>query len=139
MLSSSRFPVAVHALSILARNAGRGPVCSSMVASSVNTNPVVIRRMMGELERASLVTSCPGRSGGFMLGRKASEITLKDIYSAVEQGGIFKVHKPDPQSKCPIAAMIGRIIAKPLADAEVALERSLSSTTLDDVAAKLDE
>ncbi len=47
MLSSSRFIVAVHALSVLARFSGRGPVCSAMVAESVHTNPVVIRRLMG--------------------------------------------------------------------------------------------
>lgn len=44
MLSSSRFVVAVHAMSVLARFAGKGPVCSAAVAESVHTNPVVIRR-----------------------------------------------------------------------------------------------
>ena len=46
MLSSSRFVVAVHAMSVLARFRGKGPVCSALVAESVHTNPVVIRRLM---------------------------------------------------------------------------------------------
>ena len=57
MLSSSRFVVAIHALSVLARNSGKGPVCSNMIAQSVHTNPVVIRRLMSELEKATLVAS----------------------------------------------------------------------------------
>jgi Rrf2 family protein len=137
MLSSTRFAVAVHALSVLAKNFGSGPVCSSYVASSVNTNPVVIRRLMSDLERAKLVSSTAGRSGGFLLGRTPERISLADIYNAVEGGKIFKMHKPDPHSKCPIAVMIGNIIAKPLHDAETALEKSLATTTLKDVALQL--
>jgi Rrf2 family protein len=137
MLSSSRFAVAIHALSVLAKNFGKGPVCSSYVASSVNTNPVVIRRLMGELERAELVSSAAGRTGGFALGRPPERISLADIYKAVEGGGIFKMHKVDPDTKCPIAVMIGKIITPPLQDAEIALERSLATTSLRDVAQQL--
>jgi Rrf2 family protein len=137
MLSSSRFAVAIHALSVLAKHFGKGPVCSSFVATSVNTNPVVIRRLMSELERAQLVSSAAGRSGGFALGRPPERISLADIYKAVEGGGIFKMHKIDPHSDCPIASMIGKIISTPLQEAEVALERSLASTSLRDVAQQL--
>ena len=69
MLSSSRFVVAIHAMSVLARFTGKGPVCSALVAQSVHTNPVVIRRLMTELEKAGLVHSVAGRSGGFELNR----------------------------------------------------------------------
>ena len=60
MLSSSRFLVAIHVLSMLAHKSGAGPVCSSVIATSVNTNPVVIRRLMSQLEKANLVTSVAG-------------------------------------------------------------------------------
>jgi predicted transcriptional regulator len=65
MLSSSRFVVAIHALSVLARSAGKGPVCSTAIAGSVHTNPVVIRRLMSELEKSAIVKSTAGRTGGF--------------------------------------------------------------------------
>ena len=80
MLSSSRFMVAVHALSVIARMSDGRPICSSIVAASVNTNPVVIRRLMRDLERASLVASVTGRAGGFILGRQAARITLADYF-----------------------------------------------------------
>ncbi len=134
MLSSSRFVVAIHALSVLARSEGKGPVCSTMVAQSVHTNPVVIRRLMGELEKASLVRSVAGRSGGFELGRGADAITLADVYCAVEDDAIFRMHKIDPDSECPVAAQLGKILNGPLRAAETALTSSLASTTIRDVA-----
>lgn len=134
MLSSSRFIVAVHALSVLARHSGQGPVCSSAVAASVHTNPVVIRRLMSELERAKLVKSVAGRSGGFELARDAGVITLADVYRAVEDDVVFRMHKIDPQSACPVAAQLGKILGGPLRAAEGALANSLSGTTLKDVA-----
>ena len=134
MLSSSRFIVAVNALSVLARMAGKGPICSGAVAASVHTNPVVIRRLMSELEKANLVRSVAGRSGGFELVRDADEITLADVYRAVEDDVVFRMHKTDPLSSCPLAAQLGKILSGPLRAAEGALAVSLSGTTLKQVA-----
>lgn len=137
MLSSSRFVVAIHAMSVLARAAGKGPVCSNMVAQSVHTNPVVIRRLMSELEKARLVRSVAGRSGGFELDRDAKSITLADVYKAVEDETVFRMHKIDPDAECPVAAQIGKILTGPLRAAESALAQSLSLTTLKDVASAI--
>ena len=134
MLSSSRFIVAIHALSVLARHANKGPVCSSTIATSVDTNPVVIRRLMAELEKAKLVRATAGRSGGFELERNADGITLADIYQAVEDETVFRMHKTDPRAVCPVAAQIGSILQGPLRAAEGALSASLAKTTLCDVA-----
>lgn len=137
MLSSSRFVVAIHALSVLARAAGKGPVCSTAVAESVHTNPVVIRRLMSELEKANLVRAVAGRSGGFELDRKADSITLADVYRAVEDEAVFRMHKISPDSACPVAAQIGKILTGPLRAAECALSNSLAQTTLKDVASAI--
>lgn len=134
MLSSSRFIVAVHAMSVLARFAGKGPVCSAVVAQSVHTNPVVIRRLMTELEKATLVRSVAGRSGGFELSRDAASISLADVYFAVEDESVFRMHKIDPLSNCPVAAQLGKILSAPLRAAECALHSSLAKTTIRDVA-----
>ncbi len=133
MLSSSRFVVAVHVLSLLARAVGKGPVCSHLIAESVHTNPVVIRRLMSELEKAKLVRSTAGRSGGFELDRPASAVTLADIYGAVEDETVFRMHKLDPDSECPVAAQMRDVLVPKLRAAEIALTTSLQSTTLHDV------
>jgi Rrf2 family protein len=137
MLSSSRFIVAIHALSVLARAAGKGPVCSTAVAQSVHTNPVVIRRLMSELEKAQLVRAVAGRSGGFELDRQADSITLADVYRAVEDEAVFRMHKISPDAVCPVAAQIGKILTGPLKAAESALSNSLAKTTLKDVASAI--
>ena len=133
MLSSSRFVVAVHVLSLLAKNAGQGPMCSAAIAESVGTNPVVIRRMMSELEKAGLINSTSGRSGGFALSREACNISLACVYAAVENDAVFRMHKVDPEVECPIAAQLGRILLPRLREAEMALTRSLATTKLSEV------
>ena len=137
MLSSSRFVVAVHAMSVLARFTGKGPVCSAAVAESVHTNPVVIRRLMTELERANLVKSVAGRSGGFELNRDPALITLADVYFAVEDENVFRMHKTDPHSHCPVAAQLGKVLSSHLKAAECALHSSLAKTSIRDVASAI--
>jgi Rrf2 family protein len=130
MLSSSRFIVAVHVLSILAREVGKGPVCSQMIANSVETNPVVIRRLMSELEKFKLVKATSGRSGGFQLTPKACEVTLADIYEAVEDKTFFRMHKLDPENACPLALAVFKSLDPKLREAEAALTTALRNTTL---------
>jgi Rrf2 family protein len=133
MLSSSRFIVAIHALSVLARSAGKGPVCSTAIAESVHTNPVVIRRLMSELEKSAIVRSTAGRSGGFELARPALGISLADVYNAVEDESFFRMHKMDPNAECPVAAQLKSVLAQPLRAAEKAMNQALGTTSLDDV------
>lgn len=133
MLSSSRFIVAVHVMCILARKIGKGPVCSGEIAQSVDTNPVVIRRLMSELERSALVCSTAGRSGGFALSKPSGEITLADIYSAVEDSTVFRMHKTNPEADCPVARQMGEVLVPKLRAAEIALTNSLATTRLCEV------
>ena len=65
---------------------------------------------MAELEKAKLVRATAGRSGGFELERGAEGITLQDIYQAVEDATVFRMHKTDPNSKCPVACQMGKIL-----------------------------
>lgn len=125
--------VAIHALSVLARNQGKGPVCSNVIANSVHTNPVVIRRLMSELERSALVKSTTGRTGGFELARAAPAISLADVYSAVEDETVFRSHKIDPMANCPVAKQLFATLSPSLRAAEKALTQSLGNTTLADV------
>ncbi|MDE2384730.1 MAG: Rrf2 family transcriptional regulator [Alphaproteobacteria bacterium] len=133
MLSSSRFVVAVHVLSLLAHYGKKGPVCSATIAKSVDTNPVVIRRLMSQLEAARLVTSASGRTGGFLLARTASDISLADIYQAVEDEQVFRMHKPGEDAECDFAKSIMRTLKPKLADASKAMTVALGTTRLGDI------
>ena len=101
MTGSSRFSTAVHILALLALESDR-PLTSEYVASSVNTNPVVIRRLLRKLADAGLVASTPGSTGGSRLARDSRRITLQDVFSAVESGELFGEHSQQPNAKCPV-------------------------------------
>jgi Rrf2 family protein len=137
MLGSSRFVIGIHVLAILARAQGRTPVCSSFIAQSVNTNPVVIRRLMASMEQHALVKSLAGRKGGFVLARHPKDITLQEIFRALEGSELFRMHGREPSKDCPVGACIARVVSKPLKLAEQAMNSALARTTLSDVVADM--
>jgi Rrf2 family protein len=137
MLGSSRFVIGIHILAILARAHGRKPVCSGFIAQSVNTNPVVIRRLMASMEQHALVKSLAGRNGGFVLARPPKDITLQEIFTAMEGSELFRMHAKEPSKECPVGACISRVISKPLKVAEEAMNAALARTTLKDLVAEI--
>jgi Rrf2 family protein len=132
MNSSTRFTVAVHTLTLLALNEA-GPVTSETLASSVNTNPVVIRRALGALRAAHLVTSQGGNGGGWRLAGDPRTITLCQIYRAVEDEPLFALHHRPPNPQCPVGRNIQHALSGQFAAATRALEAELGRTTLADI------
>jgi Rrf2 family transcriptional repressor of oqxAB len=100
-MSSGRFAVAAHALAVLA---GREGASSDVIAASVCTNPVIVRRVMGALVEAGLVSAHEGRGGGYRLARSADRISLRDVYEAVEPSGPLAPSACEPSARCPIGA-----------------------------------
>ena len=130
MSTSSRFAVAVHVLTLMAW-AGDEPIKSEQIAASVNTNPVVIRRILCALARAGLVTSQTGAAGGSKLARKPSQITLLDVYQAVEGGGVFSLHRQRPSHRCPVGSSIGVVLEGVLEEVSLAVEQVLEKITVE--------
>src|SRR5574341_555129 len=134
MHPSSRFAVAVHTLAILAaRDSEAISVTSKMIAESVNTNPVVIRRILGALRGAHLVASQPGTGGGWTLTRRPNEITLRHVYRAVEDAPLFAMPLRPPNAHCDIGRNIQEILDRYFTDAERAMEERLAAVTLAEV------
>lgn len=132
---NTKFSVALHVMTILQLNECKGyPTNSESIAHSVNTNAVVIRRIIGNLKKAGLVEVHSG-VGRTTLTRCPSEISLLDIYMAVKSDScdwVFNLHK-NPNTTCYIGAHICQAITPPLQDAQKALEDKLSSYTLQDI------
>lgn len=130
---SSRFAVGVHILALLEINRD-GVNTSEFLASSVNTNPVVIRKIMGMLKQAHLVNVRPGVAGA-ELAKKLTEISLLDVYKAVNvvnEKELFSVHEsPNPQ--CTVGRNIQATIVPLFATAQSALEKALDCITIEDV------
>jgi Rrf2 family protein len=136
MSTSSRFAVAVHVLTLMAW-ADEETLKSEQVAESVNTNAVVIRRILCELAESQLVVSQSGAMGGSKLAREPEQITLLDIYQAVESPGVFSLHRHPPSRHCPVGVNIGTVLNEVLDEVDAAVAGVLGNITVKDVVARL--
>lgn len=137
-MANSQFAIAVHVLTMLANNCDER-VKSSYLAKSVNTNAVVIRRLLCDLHEAGLVVSRTGYSGGTCLTRSPSEISLLDVYNAVSHGEVFSLHRQEPDKDCPIGANIGSVLGNLQQEVNCAIEEQLLRYTLNDVMSQVKE
>lgn len=136
MSTNSRFAVAVHVLTLMAWS-GDEPLKSEQVADSVNTNPVVIRRMLCELADAGLVVSQTGSLGGSRLANDPAEMTLLDVYKALEYRGVFSLHRQPPSQECPVGVNIETVLGDVLLEVDTAVEQVLAKITINDVVQRL--
>jgi Rrf2 family protein len=128
---NSRFAVAVHALTLL--SAEDRPLTSEHIASSVNTNPVVIRRLLATLRNARLVESRPGAGGGWTLARAPEAITLRDVYRAAEGPRLFALPAQPPAAACPVGSTIQRPLLRQFELAQQGAEAALGRATISDM------
>ena len=106
MKITSRFTVAVHTLIAICTLGKEYKMTSGFLASSVNVNPVVIRRTLLSLKAAGIVEVKAG-SGGATLKKEAKDITLFDVYKAMDciGDGLFHFHE-NPNANCPVGSRI---------------------------------
>jgi Rrf2 family protein len=116
-------------MAVLAYKEG-DPVTSAMLAGSVNTNPVIIRRLLLSLQRARLVETHKGAGAGSRLSRSPGHINLADIYRAVEEAEPFATPSRKPNAACPVGHCIRKTLDRVFASAAAAMERDLEKTTL---------
>ena len=134
MQISSRFTIAVHVLICIEMFKNDYKVTSEFLASSVNVNPVVIRRILQQLKKAEIVEVKRG-SGGADIARDLKDITLLDVYNAVEsveEGQLFHFHE-DPNQMCPVGRNIHNIMDRRLEEIQKAMEDQMRSVTIKDI------
>jgi len=135
MSANSRLTIAVHGLAwmALARERGLPWMTSDQVAASVNTNPVIIRRSLGDLRRAALVKVRRGAGAGWSLAREPGEITLLDVYDAVEHEPLFAMHRTPPNLECPVGHGIRPALGRVYSEIDQTLRHELTRTSIADV------
>lgn len=139
MQISSRFTIAIHIFSCIDTFENDRKVTSDFLASSVEVNPVIIRRILLQLKAAGLVHVQRG-TGGATIARPLEEITFLDIYRAVEcveDGGLFHFHD-SPNKECPVGRNIHNVLDEKLERVQKAMERELESITLADLKRDMD-
>ena len=136
MQITSKFTVAVHILTCIDIFGGQMRVTSDFLSGSTGVNAVIVRNVLGQLRNAGIVETRQG-SGGAHLAKALDEITLYDIYKAVDcvdDEGLFHFHE-NPNADCPVGRNIHKAMDGRLEAAQAALENELKSTTLAQVVA----
>lgn len=139
MPANLKFAVAIHTAGMIAL-ADKIRVTSETIARSVSTNPVVVRRVISLLAKHGLVEVRKGQAGGAALTRPPGDITLEEIYRAVEPPPIMTVPKTAPDSgDCPVARFLAPVLTEFFANAECGYVERLSRFTLADVLAAVEQ
>ena len=136
MQITSKFTVAVHILTCIDIFGGQMRVTSDFLSGSTGVNAVIVRNVLGQLRNAGIVETRQG-SGGAHLAKALDEITLYDIYKAVDcvdDEGLFHFHE-NPNVDCPVGRNIHKAMDGRLEAAQAALENELKSATLAQVVA----
>lgn len=134
MQISSRFTLAVHIFACIDVFKDDYKVTSDFLAGSTNVNPVIVRKILGQLKAAGLVEVARG-SGGASIPKPLKEISFLDIYNAVEcieNGELFHFHE-NPNTDCPVGRNIHMVLDDKLMRVQKAMEAELSSITLEDI------
>lgn len=137
-MANSQFAMAVHVLTMLA-SAGDQPLKSDYIAESVNTNAVVIRRLISQLNQAELVSSQTGAAGGTRLARPATEISLSEVYRAVCCGEVFALHSRGANQDCPVGRNIEAVLCNLQKEIDRSVNAKLAEYTLADVIKMVDQ
>ncbi|ANH81268.1 Rrf2 family transcriptional regulator [Niabella ginsenosidivorans] len=128
---NGRFAIAIHILTLLSREKG---VSSAYIASSININPVLVRKEISILKEAGFVQTQEGKNGGNALAMTPAKIRLSDIYKAIYKEGLFAHSKNLPNQQCVVGKKITGIMEQINREAETALLKRFQSITIKDLA-----
>lgn len=131
MKRNSRLSLALHTLGHMASEPERMRT-SADIASHAGTNPVVVRRVLGKLREAGLLASEKGHAGGWRLARSPHQITLADVYLALDESLIASDADLNTSS-CSVEHVLQRKVASVMEDIERSLIERLASTTIAEV------
>jgi Rrf2 family protein len=136
MRTNGRFGMAVHLLTVLAYKEG-DHVSSQFLAASVNTHPVIIRRLLLALQEAKLVETRKGAGLGSRLSRSPARINLAEVYRAVKTPSPLALPCRKPNRNCPVGQCISAVLQQVCGSAHEALQRELAQTTLASILASI--
>ena len=135
MQISSRFTIALHILTCIEEFKNDYKITSDFLSSSINVNPVVIRRILQKLKSAGIITVARGNVGSMEINKDLKDITFYDVYKAVDcvdDEGLFHFHE-NPYPLCPVGRNIHNVLDKRLDAIQQAMENEMKKSTLADV------
>lgn len=134
MAVNVQFSIAVHLMAAVACGCETG-VTSGRLAASVNTGPSFVRRTLAKLSKAGLLETAKGKAGACWLAKDAKDISLLDIYRAVDAPRAFAIHGYTEQKGCVVSCHIKAALEKALAKTQQAMESCLAGISLAQIVA----
>lgn len=134
MQISSRFTIAIHIFACMEMFGKDYKITSDFLASSINVNPVIIRKLLSQLKSAGLIEVARG-TGGAAPVRPIDKITFYDVYLAVDllgEGELFHFHQ-NPNPDCPVGQNIHMALDDKLLRIQEAMENEMKKYTIADV------
>lgn len=134
MQISTKFTIAIHILTAAKFFEGQQKVTSQFLASSIGSNPVIVRNIMLQLQAADLIEVKRG-TGGITICRPLKDITFLDIYKAVETNSnddLFRFHE-NPNPQCPVGSTIHGALNDSLREIQDNFEKDLASHNVQEV------
>ncbi len=128
---SSKLSVSIHILCMLSLTDGK-PITSDWIAGSIGTNPALVRRLMVRLKKAGLI-QVQTKLGAIGLKKNVNEISLLEIFQAVEEKQrIFDTHT-NPNENCYVGANIIRSLTEVYDKLQYNFEKQLNEVYLSDI------
>lgn len=140
MQLSMKCSIAVHCLIFIHEANGKTKVTSSLLSQSTGSNPVIIRNTLSALKKAGLIIVALG-TGGAKLAKNPEEISLYDIYHALEPDGltsIIGIHDCG-QRNCPVAQNIAYVLKDPYEQIEESIKKTMKAITLQNLIDRFQE
>jgi Rrf2 family protein len=133
---NQQFSTAVHLMTSLAYHEDRR-VHSDYLAQGMRTHPVVVRRLLGALSEAGLITTTRGKTGGIQLAKKQTQITLADIYGAVIKKSLLNKSKKPALKECPVSCSMAKIVDVVVDGVDGAIHSHLEKIKLSDLTKRI--
>lgn len=133
MKRDSRLSSVLHALLHMAEHDGL--MTSDELALCLGTNPVVVRRTMGLLRNAGIVSTVRGHAGGWQIAVDLSTITLRQLHEVLGEPAVFAIGNRSEESECRVEQAVNAALADAFAEAEALLLQRFQNITLAELAA----
>ena len=132
---NQQFAFAVHIVAMLAYSGET--LDSRTIATSIKTNPVVVRRLLLALRKAGLISTITGKNGGATLAKPPNQISLLDIFEAVQSRDLIAPNRRNALKRCPVSCSMKGIMVEVSQGSERAIRKHLGGVTLNQVVRKI--
>ncbi|HMI07280.1 MAG TPA: Rrf2 family transcriptional regulator [Flavobacterium sp.] len=126
---SGKFAITLHILTLLSKFP-EDFLSSEYISSSLNMNPVLVRKEIANLKKNDIVESKEGKNGGTRLLKSASEITLNDIFKMTFETVTLGYSKNAPNPSCPVGKQINEKLDNLYQDMNLKISKQLKDVSL---------